>query len=93
MWDIEGEMSVCSCQGQPSEDAIFLYKLFTEPKHRHKGYATALMNTIMDRYDTILVQPESFGDMTTQQLIDWYIRLGFKCMNDSSGYYIRMKKP
>jgi hypothetical protein len=64
-------------------------QLLVPLEHRRKHLGTALMNLICQEADAnsitllLIVQPFDEGGPDEDQLIDWYIKFGFKTLQDS----------
>ena len=70
---------VCSCILSPFKLGYYLYSLYTPEDQRQKGYATALMTYVVNKYKVIYVKPGQYGrsEMSTEDLRAWYMRMGF----------------
>lgn len=87
--EIEGEIAagaglwLIDWQPNPrssSELRGYVLNVYTEPDHRHKGYARTLMNTIIDyarehHIETLVLHASKFGE-------NLYTSLGFKPTNE-----------
>lgn len=65
----------------PSETGFYYNRIFVKPKSRKKGYGNkllkALLNEINKKKTTLSWEVNSFGDMTSEQLEEWYLKNGF----------------
>lgn len=75
-------------EGIPSGD-LYLFGLNTKPEHRRQGVATELIKAAqrvakLRGNKAIYLEPLAYADrpVTTERLIDWYERNGFKLTTD-----------
>jgi ribosomal protein S18 acetylase RimI-like enzyme len=79
----------------PTEVYLVLYELFVARAFRRQGIGSELIQhaealAIERGYKQILVRPEPLSDeMTREQLIAWYERLGFTKMAGERGIYVK----
>ncbi len=62
-------------------------------QHRGKGHGSALLRQVCDDADheqvPLTLSINSYGEMTHEQLRDWYERYGFVEMGDEPGLFVR----
>ena len=73
--------TICSCLAyETTIGDAYLYRLETRPEYRNRGLAAELVRAVIDHYDcSIRLAPCAYNDepMSSDQLRDWYGRLGF----------------
>ena len=74
-----------SLDSQKNIKGAYLYAAATKPEYRKRGYMSALINSILNEYDFILLRP------ATASLIDYYSKLGFKTIEVRKTAYAEIK--
>jgi GNAT superfamily N-acetyltransferase len=65
-----------------SEDMYYFNRLYVNPKYRRNNYGKRLLNTLLDYIDSvnaiIYLDINPYGEMTYDQLKEFYMNHGFK---------------
>ena len=83
-YDGNEEIGFLSLDITENEDYLVLYEIYIEPSLRNKGIGTTLLKLIEHKakelnYKQIYLRPEPLDkDLSRDQLIDWYVKKGYK---------------
>ena len=73
---------------------VYFYSFGTLIEYRHKGFGRELLTYVCNKYKNadIVLHASSVGEMTQEQLIEFYKSCGFEHINDGSPYYCMIKR-
>lgn len=74
----------------PELSAIYFNRLYIKPEYRHKGLGSKLLDAFLEEIDELrlplILDINPYGEMTYQELEEFYIRHGFKLQIEDNSF-------